>query len=424
MAITLLGIAIVVLLFLRVPVAFAILGPCVTYLLATGQSLELGLRTTINGIDSWPLLAVPLFVLLGVIANRAGIAERLFDFAMALLGRVRGGMAYVNVGSSVGFAWMSGSALADAAALGAIQVPAMRKQGYPQNFSVGLTGASTLISPVMPPSIPAVVFASVAAVSTGALFAAGVIPALLIAAGLLVYVVIWCQRQTFLKAGKFDGRLVRRTGVRALAPAVTPILIIGGILGGFVTPTEAAAVGCLYLLVLGLCYRTITPRQLPSILREAAVTAAAIMLIIGSTSLLGWILARERIPGMVAEWMTGLTDDPVVFLILVNVILILLGTIMEPTSALVLSVPILLPVATQFGVDPIHFGVIVVLNLMIGLITPPIGPVAYVLSSVTGIPVGAVFRGLLPFLIPLIAVLLIVTFAPGLVLWLPGLLNP
>ncbi|MEV7231892.1 TRAP transporter large permease [Polymorphospora sp. NPDC051019] len=424
MAITLLGIAIVVLLFLRVPVAFAILGPCVTYLLATGQSLELGLRTTINGIDSWPLLAVPLFVLLGVIANRAGIAERLFDFAMALLGRVRGGMAYVNVGSSVGFSWMSGSALADAAALGAIQVPAMRKQGYPQNFSVGLTGASTLISPVMPPSIPAVVFASVAAVSTGALFAAGVIPALLIAAGLLVYVVIWCQRQTFLKAGKFDGRLVRRTGVRALAPAVTPVLIIAGILGGFVTPTEAAGVGCLYLLVLGLCYRTITPRQLPSILREAAVTAAAIMLIIGSTSLLGWILARERIPGMVAERVTGLTDDPVVFLILVNVILILLGTIMEPTSALVLSVPILLPVATQFGVDPIHFGVIVVLNLMIGLITPPIGPVAYVLSSVTGIPVGAVFRGLLPFLIPLIAVLLIVTFAPGLVLWLPGLLTP
>ncbi len=424
MAVTVLGIAIFVLLVLRVPVAFAILGPCVAYLIATGQSLELGLRTTINGIDSWPLLAVPLFVLLGVIANRAGIAERLFDFALALLGRVRGGMAYVNVGSSVGFSWMSGSALADAAALGAIQVPAMRRQGYPLNFSVGLTGASTLISPVMPPSIPAVVFASVAAVSTGALFAASVIPAFMIAAGLLVYVAIWCRRQTFLKAGRFDGRLVLRTGTRALAPGVTPVLIIGGILGGFVTPTEAAGVGCLYLLVLGFCYRTVTLRQLPSILREAAATSAAIMLIIGSTSLLGWILARQRIPALVAEWMTGLTDNPLVFLILVNVILILLGAVMEPTSALVLSVPILLPVATQFGVDPVHFGVIVVLNLMIGLLTPPIGPVAYVLSSVTRIPVGTVFRGLLPFLIPLVVVLLVITFVPAVALWLPGLLKP
>ncbi|USQ81071.1 TRAP transporter large permease [Ornithinimicrobium faecis] len=420
MAMILLAVAVVVLLLLRVPVAFAILGPSVVYLVTTGSSLELGLRTAINGVDSWPLLAVPLFVLLGVIANHAGIADRLFDFALALLGRVRGGLAYVNIGSSVGFSWMSGSALADAAGLGSVQVPAMQREGYPARFAVGLTGASSLISPVMPPSIPAVVFASVAGVSTGALFAASVLPAFLIALGLVIYVWFWARRQTFLKTQAFRWQVVLATGKRAVAGLLTPVLVIGGILGGFFTPTEAAAAGCVYMLVLGFGYRTLRVRDLAPVLRNAAVTSAAIMVIIGATSLLGWILAKEQVPSAIAQWMTGLTDSPTVFLLLAVGLLIVLGAIMEPTSALVLSVPILLPVAKTFGIDPIHFGVIVVLTLMIGLLTPPVGPVAFVLSSVTKIPVREVFRGLLPFMVPLVSVVILLVFFPGLI-WTPEL---
>lgn len=416
----LLAVTVVVLLLLRVPVAFAILGPSVVYLVATGSSLELGLRTAINGVDSWPLLAVPLFVLLGVIANHAGIAERLFDFALAVLGRIRGGLAYVNIGSSIGFSWMSGSALADAAGLGSVQVPAMQRQGYPTRFAVGLTGASSLISPVMPPSIPAVVFASVAGVSTGALFAASVLPAFLIALGLVIYVWLWARRQTFLKTQAFRWQAVWVTGKRALAGLLTPVVVIGGILTGTFTPTEAAAVGCVYMLILGFAYRTLRIRDLGPVLRNAAVTSAAIMVIIGATSLLGWILAKERVPGTIAQWMTDLTDSPTVFLFLAVALLIVLGAIMEPTSALVLSVPILLPVAKTFGIDPIHFGVIVVLTLMIGLLTPPVGPVAFVLSSVTKIPVREVFRGLFPFMIPLIIVVILLVLFPALI-WLPGL---
>lgn len=420
MAIVLLAVAIVVLIVARVPIAFAILGPAVAYLILTGQSVELGLRTAINGINSWPMLAIPLFVLLGVIANHAGIAERLFDFAMAVLGRVRGGLAYVNVGTSVGFSWMSGSALADAAGLGTVQVPTMVKHGYPQRFAVGLTGASSLISPVMPPSIPAVVYASVAAVSTGALFAASVVPAFLVAAALIVYVWFWCRNKRFLGTHPLCWAEIVRTGKRALAPLLTPVIILGGILGGVFTPTEAAAVGCAYMLVLGFATRSLRVAQLVRIFRDAAVTSAAIMVIIGSATLLGWIMAREQVPARIAEWMTGMTGGATSFLLLSVVLLVVLGTIMEPTSALVLSVPILLPVATSYGVDPVHFGVITVMTLMIGLLTPPVGPVGFVLSSVTGIPVREVFRGFLPFMVPLVVVVLLIIFFPGLA-WTPGI---
>ncbi|MEE6286794.1 TRAP transporter large permease [Georgenia sp. MJ173] len=420
MAMIILAVAILLLLMLRLPVAFAILGPSVAYLILTGQSVELGLRTAINGINSWPMLAIPLFVLLGVIANHAGIAERLFDFAMALLGPIKGGLAYVNIGTSVGFSWMSGSALADAAGLGSVQVPEMRKRGYPDRFSVGLTGAASLISPVMPPSIPAVVYASVAAVSTGALFAASVIPAFLVALGLVIYVYIWSRRQNFLKTYPLRWAEIRRTGRRAIAPLLTPVIVIGGILGGFFTPTEAAAVGCVYMLVLGFTFRSLRLSTLGKVVGNAAATSAAIMLIIGSASLLGWILAREQVPASIAEWMTGLTNGPTSFLFLTVALLIVLGAIMEPTSALVLSVPILLPVAVSFGVDPIHFGVITVMTLMIGLLTPPVGPVGFVLSSVTGIPPREVFRSFLPFMVPLILVVSLIVLFPALI-WAPGI---
>jgi tripartite ATP-independent transporter DctM subunit len=417
------GIAIGVLLFLRVPIAFAILGPCLGYLWYTDQSLGLSMRLAVQGVNSWPLLAVPLFILVGITANRAGIADRLFDFALSLLGRVRGSLGYVNIGVSLGFSWMSGSALADAAGLGAVEVPAMRKQGYPSRFAVGITGASTVIGPIMPPSIPAIVYAAVAVVSTGALFAASVVPAFMLAAALAVAVYLWARKREELRTARFAWGELARTFLRAAGAMLTPLIIIGGILAGLFTPTEAAGVGACYMLALGFAYRTVRPRHLLGIFRDTVMTTASITLILAASALLGWILAREQVPQNVASAIFTVTDSKIVFLILVNLVLLVFGAIIEPTSALVISVPILLPVAVQFGVDPLHFGVVVVLNLMIGLLTPPMGGVLYVLSSVTGISVTDVFRGVAPFLIPLLVVLAIVTFVPDLVLWLPGLLD-
>jgi tripartite ATP-independent transporter DctM subunit len=275
----------------------------------------------------------------------------------------------------------------------------------------------------MPPSIPAIVYAAVAVVSTGALFAASVVPAFLLAASLAVAVFIWARKRHELRTAEFSWAVLARTFLRASGAMLTPVIIIGGILGGLFTPTEAAAVGACYMLALGLSYRTVRLRHLLGIFRDTVLTTASIMIILAASALLGWILAREQVPLHVANAIFAVTDNKIIFLILVNLLLLLLGAILEPTSALVITVPILLPVAVQFGVDPLHFGVLVVLNLMIGLLTPPMGGVLYVLSSVTNISVVDVFRGVAPFLVPLLAVLAIVTFVPDLVLWLPGLLQ-
>ncbi len=412
MSVTLLLIAMIVLFLLRVPMAFAIFGPSVVYFLVEGYTPHLAVRLVMQGIDSWPLLAVPLFILVGIVATRTEIADRLYDAAVLFLGPLRAGLAYVNIAVSLGFSWMSGAALADAAGIGSIEVTHMRKKGYPAEFSVGLSASSALISPIMPPSIPAVVFASVAAVSTGALFVAAVIPALLMTLALAALVYLWARHRPELVGDPYDWSAVRRALVRALPPMVAPVIILGGILGGFFTPTEAAGVGALYMLLLALSYRTLTLKDVAIIFRDTAVITAQIMFIIGASALLSWILAREQVPQKVAEGLIDLTDNPIVFLLIVNVLLIFLGMLLEPTSALIIVTPILLPVAIAFGVEPIQLGSIIIFNLMIGLLTPPMGGVVFVLSSVTGIPLERVFKGAAYFLPPLVIVLLLITYVP------------
>jgi tripartite ATP-independent transporter DctM subunit len=423
MSLALLIIAIILLFLLRVPMAFAILGPSVVYFLVEGYTTHLAIRLVMQGIDSWPLLAVPLFILVGIVATRTEIADRLYDAAVLFLGPLRAGLAYVNIAVSLGFSWMSGASLADAAGLGAIEVNHMRKKGYPAEFSVGLSASSALISPIMPPSIPAVVFASVAAVSTGALFAAAVIPAFLMTFALVVLVWIWARRRPDLVGEPYNRSAVRRAAVRALPPMGAPVIILGGILGGFFTPTEAAGVGALYMLLLALSYRTLKPRDIAMIFRDTAVITAQIMLIIGASALLSWILAREQVPQRVAESLVGLTENPIIFLLIVNVLLIFLGMLLEPTSALIIVTPILLPVAITFGVDPLQLGSIIIFNLMIGLMTPPMGGVVFVLSSVTEIPLERVFKGAAIYLPAMIIVLLLITYVPALTLWLPQLIG-
>ena len=423
MTLPLLLISILVLFLLRVPMAFAILGPSLVYLLAEDYTLHLAVRLIMQGINSWPLLAVPLFIMVGIVATRSEIADRLYDAALLLLGPLRAGLAYVNIAVSLGFSWMSGAALADAAGIGAIEVGHMRKKGYPAEFSVGLSASSAMISPIMPPSIPAVVYASVAAVSTGALFAAAVIPALLMTTALVVTVFLWSRRRPELVGEPYNGAAVRRAVLRAIPPMGAPVIILGGILGGFFTPTEAAGIGALYMLLLALSYRTMGARDVALIFRDTAVISGQIMIIIGASTLLSWILAREQVPQTVAEALLSFTDSAAVFLIVVNVLLIICGMLLEPTSALLIITPILLPIAAEFGVDPIQLGSIIIFNLMIGLLTPPMGGVVFVLSSVTGLSVERVFRGAAFFLPAMIIVLLMITYIPALTLWLPELIG-
>ncbi|MPZ94924.1 MAG: TRAP transporter large permease subunit [Propionibacteriales bacterium] len=407
------------LLVIRVPIAFAFIGPSLAYLLTTDQSLGLALRLVAQSTASFPLLAVPLFILLGCLANHAGIADRLFDFALALLGRVRGSLGYVSVGVSVGFSWMSGSAVADAAALGKLQIPAMLRSGYSKRFALGVTGSASLIAPVMPPSIPAVIYAGLAAVSTGALFAASVVPALLMAVGLCIVVFFWVRRDDNIVRTEFSWVQVWATGRRVIAPLGAPVVILGGILGGFFTPTEAAAVGAAYMAVLGFAYRTLRLRDLPKLLTEAVLTTGSIMLIVASANLLGYIFAREQVPQRISELVLGLTTNGTVFLLLVLALSLILGTALDAIAVLTLTVPILLPLSVSFDVDPIALGVLMILSQMIGLLTPPVGTVIFVLQAIAQARMSEVFWGSLPFMVPLLLLCVGIIFWPDAILYLP-----
>jgi tripartite ATP-independent transporter DctM subunit len=416
--------AMLVLLTVRVPVAFALLLPCLGYvILSEDISLGVAQQRLVAGLDSFPLLAVPLFIMTGYLSNSAGLADRLFRFLTSLLGRVPGSLGYVNVGSSLMFSWMSGAAIADAAALGSVLVPAMRKRGYDEGFALGLTGASSMLGPIMPPSIPAIIYAVTAGVSVGALFFAGVVPALVLAAVLCVYVFCyaWRHHPEAGQTGESGG--VLSATLAALPVLVTPVIILGGILGGVFTPTEAAAAAVMYVLFLSLCYRSLSLRGLYDVLLRTARTTGSIMLIVSAASLFGWVIARERGPQMLAEFLLNVTDNPYVFLLLINLALLVIGMLLEPVAALLITVPVLMPVATEFGIDPLHLGIVMILNLVIGLLSPPVGLVLYVLSSVTGASVQQVMWGTLPFLLPLGITLIIVTFVPAVSLWLPQLLG-
>ncbi|WP_182525636.1 TRAP transporter large permease [Nocardioides dongkuii] len=423
MSLLVLSLLITALLLVRVPIAFAFVGPCLLYMITTDQSVGLALRLVANATASFPLLAVPLFILLGSFANHAGIADRLFDFALALLGRVRGSLGYVSIGVSVGFSWMSGSAVADAAALGKLQIPAMLRNGYSRKFALGVTGSAALIAPVMPPSIPAVIYAGLAAVSTGALFAASVVPALLMALGLAVVVFIWVRRDPNIQRTEFSWHQVGVTGRRVIAPLGAPVIILGGILGGYFTPTEAAAVGAAYMAVLGFAYGTLRVRDLPKVFTEAVLTTGSIMLIVASASLLGYIFARERVPQDLSELVLGLTDNATVFLLLVFALSLVLGTALDAIAVLTLTVPILIPISAQYDVDPIALGVLMILSQMIGLLTPPVGTVIFVLQAIAKARMAEVFYGSLPFMVPLLLICFGIIFWPDAILYLPERLN-
>jgi tripartite ATP-independent transporter DctM subunit len=422
MSLTILFGLLIVLLMLRVPVAFSLLVPSLVYLfLDPTANFGSAIQRSVAGVNTFPLLAVPLFMMLGNVANISGVTDKIYEAATALVGHVRGSLGYVNVLTSFVFAWMSGAAIADTAAMGRVQVPAMIARGYPQGFSLGITAGSSLVSPILPPSIPAVIYAVTAGVSVGGLFLAGIGPAILLVIVLSISVWISMRKREDLKVAKASPKTQAISLLKALPGFGTAVIILGGILGGIFTPTEAAGIAVTYMFILTVIYRRASLRSFGKVFRDTTVTAGSILLIVTAAALFGWILARERVPQLAAEFFLGITDNPWVFLILLNVLLLLVGSVLEPTAAILIIVPVLAPVAMAFGLDPLHVGIVIIFNLLMGLLTPPVGLVLFVLSSVTDIPVKDVVRGVLPIYLPLLATLMVLTFVPAISTFLPAL---
>ncbi|TYB86677.1 TRAP transporter large permease [Oceaniovalibus sp. ACAM 378] len=407
-----------------VPVAVALAGSSAVFIFANGTPPTMVVaHRMINGVDSFPLLAVPFFILAGNLMNTAGITERIFNFALAMVGWMRGGLGHVNVGASVIFAGMSGAAVADAGGLGAIEIKAMRDAGYDTKFAVGITAASSTIGPIIPPSLPMVIYGVVAGTSIGQLFVAGFIPGMLMAVSLMIMIAIMARTRGFGRDQEFYWSVLWSTFQRAFLSLLTPVIIVGGILTGAFTPTEAAVAACAWALFLGVVvYRTLTVPRFLRVSFDTIETTAVVLLVVGAAAIFAWILTSNRVPEQFAAGLLTVSDKPWVILILMNLILLAVGCFMETVAAITIMVPVLLPIAIVLGIDPVHFGVIMVLNLMLGLLTPPVGMVLYVLARVAKIPFEECVVGTAPFLIPLVIVLLLVTFVPGLTMWLPNLI--
>ena len=372
--------------------------------------------------NSFPLLAAPLFILMGNIMNAAGITDRIFAFATACVGWLRGGLCHANILASVIFAGMSGSAVADAGGVGTLEIKAMKDEGYDAETAAAITAASATIGPIIPPSLPMVIYGVSADVSIGGLFLAGVIPGLLMA-GALMLMVVEVARRRKLPRHPFPGlRDLWIAYKRAHWALMTPVILFGGMIGGLFTPTEAAAVATCYALILGLfVYGDFDLKTLPQLVVDTVETTGVVLALVMTAGALGWCLSISQLPQTVGPLIVNLVGNPLMFLLAVNILLLVVGCFMEALAAMLILIPILTPAAAQFGIDPIQFGLIFVLNLMIGTITPPVGVVLFVTSRIAAISFEAMSRAILPWLMPLIAVLIAITLWPPLTTWLPKL---
>ncbi len=455
----------VLFMLLGVPVAVSMAAASLSYVLISGDVPPyVVVHRMIAGIDSFPLLAVPFFILAGNLMNHAGITNRIYDFALALVGWLKGGLGHVNVVGSVVFAGMSGTAIADAAGLGTIEIKAMRDHGYPAEFAVGVTAASATLGPIIPPSLPFVIYAMMANVSVGALFLAGILPGLLLAALMMLTVAYFAHRRGWGRDVAFSGprfgkalgeALVvaawpvavyllvaaglpaRLTVLAALAalfvadrylrfqavlPLMTPVLLVGGMTTGIFTPTEGAVAACVWAMLLGLLwYRSLSLRSFVKVCLDTVATTANVLFIVAAASIFGWMLTATGAAGDLAGWVLAVTSEPWAFLLLANALMLVVGCFLEPTAAITILVPLLLPIARALGVDPVHFGLVMVLNLMIGLLHPPMGMVLFVLARVAKLSVERTTMAILPWLVPLLVSLLVLTYVPALSLWLPRL---
>jgi TRAP-type C4-dicarboxylate transport system permease large subunit len=448
------------------PVAIAMAGASLIYLFFVQSSPPfVVIHRMVAGIDSFPLLAVPFFILAGNLMNNAGITNRIYNYALALVGWLKGGLGHVNVVGSVVFAGMSGTAIADAAGLGTVEIKAMRDHGYSKEFAVGVTAASATLGPIIPPSLPFVIYGMMANVSVGALFLAGILPGLVMALLMMVTVAYFAHRNRWgADVGFVPARVLKalvETAVvvlwplavwalvrhahwpaqltvigaigllfladrlfrfQAVLPIMTPVLLIGGMTTGVFTPTEGAIAACVWAMALGFFwYRTLTLRSFVRICLDTVETTSTVLFIVAAASIFSWMLTATGVTSAISDWVLGFTREPWVFLLLANLLMLFVGCFLEPTAAITILVPILVPICQQLGIDLVHFGLVMVLNLMIGLLHPPMGMVLFVLARVAQLSVERTTVAILPWLVPLLLSLGVITYAPDLVLWLPRL---
>ena len=412
-------------LLVGLPVFFALLAAPGLVLWMSGQERDVALlyRNVYNGMDSFPLMAIPFFMLAGELMNRGGITERLVEFSQALMGHLRGGLAHVNILSSMLFAGLSGSAVADTSALGSMLIPAMEKQGYTRRFSAAITAASSVIGPIIPPSGIMIIYAYVMGESVAALFLAGIVPGILVGLSLMLMVKIMADRYDFPVASrKTTWREKGQASLKAFFPLMTPVIIMGGILGGIFTPTEAAAVAAAYGLLIGLfVMRTLRISDLGGIFQRSAATSAVVLLLVGAAMAFKTVVSLSHAPEILANIILGLSDNPLILLFLINILLFIVGMFLDAGPAIIILGPVLGPVFTDLGVDPIHFAMIMSVNLTVGLITPPMGLVLFVASSVSGERISTISRAILPFLAMEIIVIFLITYIPALSMTIPRL---
>ena len=418
--------AIVALSFLGLPIGHAMIGGSIFYLLVAGLDMGTAAEQVLNGMYSnYILLAVPLFILAAELMNIGSMTDRLMDFCNAIVGRFRGGLAYVNIVQSIIFAGMSGSAIADAAGTGKMMQQLMTKDGkYPPSYAAALTAVTAVIGPIIPPSIPMVIYALVSDASIGYLFLGGVIPGLLMALSQMVIVFFDARRKGFPVEKPTPVRQLPLITWRALPSLMMPVVLLGGIYSGATTPTEAAAVAAAYaLLISTVLYRSVSFGDFYRSVLASARTTASIGMLIAGALVFNYVFTVENIPQTLSGILQAWDLSPTGFLILVNVVLLILGCLLEGTTILLVIVPVLIPTAQALGLDMVHFGVVVVVNIMIGLITPPYGLLLFIMTRIAEVPLRDLVRDTLPFLWAMLASLVLITFFPGLVLWLPRLLG-
>ena len=413
-----------ILIFLQVPVTFALgFGSIVILLIQGSFPLDFVAQRMIIGLNSFPLLAVPLFIFVGQSMNKSGVTDDLFEFAKRLVGNLRGSLAHVNIVASIIFAGMSGSAVADASGLGVVEMRAMQDEGYEADFSAAVTAASSTIGPIIPPSIPLVVYALMTETSIGRLFLGGFLPGVLMGITMMFLVYIISLKRNYPRGKAYSLKEIFKSFINALPALFTPVLLIGGIVGGIFTPTEGAGVTAIYTLFLGfVLYRKLTIKDFIEILKTTTKSTGIILLLLAFASVFTYLVAIAQIPQIITDTLLGITQNKYVILALINLTLLVAGCFMESLSILIVGLPILFPISNALGIDPIHFGVMVVLNLMIGLITPPVGLCLYVVADIGKISVGQVIKAIWPFFIPLIVALLLVTYIPTVTLFIPNLI--
>ncbi|MDV2685245.1 TRAP transporter large permease [Alkalihalophilus lindianensis] len=408
-------------LFLSVPIGIALgLATLVTILYSGSIPVEFLVQGLITSVDSFPLMAVPFFILAGEIMGKGGISNRLFLFANSIVGNKTGGFAIATIITCMFFAAISGSGPATVAAIGGIMIPAMVRQGYDKKFATALVAAAGSLGVIIPPSIPMVIYGVVGSASIGDMFIAGIIPGVLVGMGLMIYAYFHSKKKGYVGSPeKTSLKNILRSAWEAKWALLIPVIILGGIYGGIFTPTEAAVIAVVYGLIAGLLlYRELKIKDLPRVFADAALTTSTVLIIVGSATAFGRLLTIEQIPNQVAEAMLAISENPIVLILLITVLLLIVGCFMDTLAAIIILTPILLPIAVNLGYDPIHFGIIMVVNLAIGFITPPLGVNLFVGSGISGLSIETLSKAIIPFFVAMLATLLLIVFIPELSLWL------